>query len=71
MATINTLATTENGLDSRVIINDNFSGINTELETASTDIDTLEATVNTGALAGTSGTPSGTNNFVTDDDTTA
>ena len=71
MAQITTLATTENGLNSRVIINTNFDNLNTELETATTDIGTLETTVNTGALAGTSGTPSGTNKFVTDDDTSA
>lgn len=71
MATITTLATTENWLNSRVIINTNFDNINTELETATTDIWALETTVNTGALAGTSGTPSGTNKFVTDDDTSA
>lgn len=42
MATITSLASTDNWATSRTTINTNFTNVNTEVETASTDIDTLQ-----------------------------
>jgi len=47
MASITTLASTENWTDSRIIINDNFTNLNVDLVAAEWDISQLQTDVNT------------------------